>query len=170
MVAFGHISVGAVIGSSVVVGSSPATPYIFKLAIVIVIAWLSHYATDFIPHGHYHFETKQLKKGLPLLFLLDTAGSFALLALLLLATLGFSASAVLVVTGMVAAVIPDILESVIDIKHIRMGQLLKSHRHFHQKVLHWHNQKGHSLPWGMRDIWQVVTAIVALLVVGTLPR
>lgn len=176
MVAFGHSSVGAIIGASVAVVSAPTTNPFYKIAAALIFGVISHYVFDAIPHGHYDFDTKKLRRNkLFWVFLLDTIGAFTVLSLVALTTIGTSLTLLLVVAGMVGALLPDIWEAFIELKIIPTNWVTKAHSKFHYSFLHWHNQphshlKKQARMLSLTDIWQVITFIIAMLLLSTLPK
>lgn len=176
MLAFGHSSVGSIIGASVAVVAAPTTNPFYKIGIALIFGFVSHYVFDAIPHGHYDFEAKKLWRNKTFwIFLLDTIGAFALLSLVALSSAGVSLTLLLVIIGMIGALLPDIWEAFIDLKIIPASWVARVHRKFHFNFLHWHNQphshlKGGARALGMADIWQAITFIIAILLLSTLPK
>lgn len=176
MIAFGHSSVGAIIGAGVAVAAAPTTSPLVKIVVVVVLGIISHYIFDAIPHGHYNFSYKKMSHNKNLwIFLLDTIGAFLALSLVTYLAVGASLSLLLVIVGMLAALLPDIWEAGVDLGIIPKRRIAKVHRHFHFNFIHWHSDKHSSLPnharmWSITDVWQVIVFIVALLLVATLPK
>lgn len=161
MIAFGHTGVGAIVGLSAyqLFGSGDITT---GLVLAGAASIVSHYITDFIPHGHF-FATGYKKKILGVI-VFDLALSTALFSLLAYWKFGLSLQLFYILFGIGGSQLPDILDGFIHIKVLQPSGIIKYEYRFHQ-WLHWHGTGKNTLLLGKRDIWQVMVVIAALLAI-----
>lgn len=171
MLAFGHNSVGALVGLAAFTYVPETVPVAVRLLIAVVVGVISHYLTDRIPHGHYEFEPSRLTTKMALLFLLDFGGSMIVLTACAFWRFGFSELFFGILVGMWAAQLPDIFEGFVNIGVIPFSNPVKKHRNFHFHTMHAKTPHHLLLPdgearkWSYTDSWQVgcfVTALLAL--------
>lgn len=168
MLAFGHNSVGALVGVTTFSVIPETVPLSARLTLTIVVGFLSHYLTDRIPHGHYEFAPARLTKKMALLFLLDFGGSMLLLTTLAYVHFGISEILWGIFVAMWAAQIPDIFEGFVNIGIIPFSNFVKKHRNFHFYTMHAKTPHALLLPdgetrkWSYSDIWQVACGVGAV--------
>ena len=167
MIAVGHTSVGTLIG----IGASSLAPEVPLPAVVLltgVVGWLSHYAMDLVPHGHYPFNQTSLTTKQKLTFLVDFGLPLVVLAIWLLAEFGFGRQSWLVGAGVMGAQLPDILMGLRS-KRVLPRNFWQFESYWHSRT-HWHNPKeaaratpegGRQLGWS--DLWQAAVAVLAIL-------
>lgn len=142
MILLSHILFGAAITSKVTYAP-----------LAIILAFLSHYLLDLIPHIEYSIDNiaeKKWKKSLPdfLKVFLD------LLAGVILITI-FSKNQPIIFIGSFAAIIPDSLSL---LKYIFRSKILDFHSDFHQERLHFLKHKKIS------NIWRILTQILIVVI------
>lgn len=164
MVAIGHTAVGAFAGvfTYQIFGETGLLPGLLAAGVTGII---SHYITDFIPHGHF-IKMRDYKTQIIPVIIFD----------LLLGIIIFLAAAFLkdqiglrffyILFGIGGAQLPDVLDGLIYIKALPKQGLVKYENNFHQ-WLHWHGRGDNCLMFGVRDIWQLSAIVISLyLVVG----
>lgn len=159
MIAFGHTAVGASIGLAtyqLIGGTDIALGLITAGALGII----SHYITDFIPHGHF-FNEKGYKSKVIYVIIFDLLLSI----LLFLGTahlIGDSPKQLLyILFGIGGAQLPDVLDGLIYIDLLPVVGFFKLENRFH-RYLHWHGVGEKTLLLGKRDIWQLAIVILSL--------
>lgn len=166
MIAVGHSSVGVLVGVSVIAVVNPSTPLWVMMILALVTAVISHYACDFVPHGHYYIDDKNLTaRSIGTLFL-DFIGGVILLLGLATRKYGLGPELVIIMSAMFGALAPDMFESSIKLKLIPKIALVKREMAFHG-AMHWHDEPTSPLPHGARpirwtDLWQLAMFIVAI--------
>lgn len=162
MVAFGHTAVGTIIG---VTAYSFLNPGDLASGLIAAGAFgvVSHYITDFIPHGHF-VGPDQLKKYLTPIIIFDVLLPIFLILGALYLKEGFSPKFFYIMFGIGGAQLPDVLDGLIFVNVIKTKGLLKMENKFHQ-ALHWHGTGSRSLLLGIRDIWQAAMIVFALYLV-----
>lgn len=160
MIAFGHTAVGASIGLAtyqLIGGTDIALGLITAGSLGIV----SHYITDFIPHGHF-FKEKAYKSKVIYVIIFD----LLLSVLLFLSTAHFAGGSpeqlLYILFGIGGAQLPDVLDGLIYIDLLPIVGFFKLENNFH-RYLHWHGVGKKSLLIGKRDIWQASVVILSLL-------
>lgn len=160
MIAFGHTAVGAIVGVGVY-NLLPDKP-IEGLLAAGTVGVVSHYITDFIPHGHL-FKHNQYKKKVWGIIVFDLLLSLSIFIGLSLMFFGPSMEFLYILFAIGGAQLPDVIDGLIYIKVIKPRGLIKIENDFHQ-WLHWHGSYNKALLWGRRDIWQVLTVFLALFI------
>jgi hypothetical protein len=159
MIALGHAGSGAIVGASIVAFAPDTMPLSLTLADAFVLGMLVHYLGDFIPHGHYRFDLiKHPGSSLMKLFF-DLVVSFSVLTLLSYIKYDLSTDFFIVLTAMIGAITPDIIEELVNLSIKPNNNFVNAHRAFHYDILHWHNNpksplEGGALPLKWYDIWQ----------------
>lgn len=159
MVAFGHSAVGVIVGT---------TAYNFfgqgNLATGLILAGaagvISHYITDFIPHGHFT-TLKNYKKGIIPIIIFDLLLSVLIFLGLYLKD-GLNLKFFYVLFGIGGSHLPDVLDGLIHIGLVKAKGALKIENNFHQ-MIHWHARNQKALLLGLKDIWQLTVVLAALL-------
>lgn len=161
MVAFGHTAVGTLVGvvSYKTLGGG-------DIALGLIIAgfagWDSHYLADLIPHGHFFREGFEKKiiwviifdLLMPITFLLGLAHYF-----------GKSYVEILyLVFGIGGSQLPDVLSGLRNIGLLPKINFLNQEYNLHMST-HWHGQKENALLFNYRDVWQILTFILAVLLI-----
>ncbi|MBI4101181.1 hypothetical protein HY441_01750 [Candidatus Microgenomates bacterium] len=168
MIGVGHTSVGALIG--VAVAALPTTlPLWQRLLAVTILGVASHYGCDLIPHGHYNFDVKRPTARSSAMLIIDVIGSAALILWLAYLYLGISSGLLLVLTAIIAALLPDIWENLVTLKIIPNHRWVKLHRRFHMHIIHWHNHRtslGRFIPRRLALTDTYLVALLALAVVS----
>lgn len=164
MVAFGHTAVGTLVGvvSYKILGQGDIA---LGLIITGFIGWVSHYLTDLIPHGHFFREGFEQKiiwviifdLLIPVLFILGLAHYFAKSYIEILYLL----------FGIGGAQLPDVLSGLRNIRVLPKINILNKEYNFHMST-HWHGQEENALLFTIKDIWQVLLFILAVLVLVSL--
>ncbi len=168
MLAFGHNSIGALIGLSTFTLLPDSTPLTARISLAVCASFISHYLTDRIPHGHYEFSPARLTKKMALLFLLDFGGSMIVLTLCAYMKFGISAQLFVIMACMWAAQLPDIFEGFVSAGVIPFSRLVRIHRNFHFYTMHAktpHNlllPDGESRKWSESDVWQIACFLGAI--------
>ncbi len=169
MLAFGHNSVGALVGLATFTYVPETVPVTVRFLIALVAGVISHYLTDRIPHGHYEFAPSRVTKKMAALFLLDFGGSMTVLTACAFWRFGFSEMLLGIFVGMWAAQLPDIFEGFVNVGVIPFSNPVKKHRNFHYYTMH--AKTPHHLlmtdeisrKWSYTDAWQVGCFVVAIL-------
>jgi hypothetical protein len=130
---------------------------------------VSHYVTDFIPHGHF-IRHNQFKSKVYLEIIFNLFLSIALVVCLIYMKEGLSLKLWYVLFGIGGAQLPDVLDGLIYTNFLPRRGILKIENNFHQST-HWHAiwKNGKiidGLPWEFfkRDIWQVMVALITLYI------
>jgi hypothetical protein len=143
-----HMLLGAVIASKI-----EYTP------LAIIMAFLSHYFLDLIPHIEYpidNIENKQWKKSLPdiLRVLLDF--SFGILLILI-----FSNNQPAVFICVFSAILPDGFSF---LKYFFTNKILKIHNNIHQNKIHFLKTKKFSIFW--RILSQILVIFISIVLLS----
>jgi hypothetical protein len=144
-----HLLFGAAIGSTVK-----------NIPLAIILAFLSHYFLDFLPHTEYpieNIEEKQWRKLLP--NILKIALDFCLGFLFILI---FSKNQPIIYVCAFFAILPD---SFIVLNHFMSNKILEIHDKFHQQI-HFLKYKKISKFWRIVSQVMVVIISIALLTKG----
>ncbi len=159
MIALGHTAIGTIIGISTynLVGQGDLTS---GLIIAGAAGVVSHYITDFIPHGHF-VRLDKLKNYLMPIIAFDLLLPIILLLSGLYLKNGFTDQFFYILFGIGGAQLPDIFDGLIFINFIVNKGLAKKEYDFHQG-LHWHGKDSKTLLLGALDIWQLGMVFVAL--------
>jgi len=161
MVAFGHTAIGVIIGvtSYHFLGSGDLATGLITTGAVGVT---SHYLADLMPHGHF-FRHLKYKSSILWVIIFDVFLSVALF-------LGFShflgkniEQILYIFFGIGGSQLPDVLDGLIYMDLLPKKSLLKMENRFHQWT-HWHGKNEHALLWSYTDIWQILTVVLALLI------
>lgn len=172
MIASGHSSVGVIIALSVERIVPATTPLWQKALLVFVFSFISHYLTDFIPHGHYTAKIDPNKWWTNYPLMIDLIGFAALFGIIALWQFGFTEPTLLIVVGIAAAQLTDIWDWFIVARGwVPLRGMVKKHRKLHE-LIHWHSTtdeqgKRHGLPISWIDIWQVGAFFAALYLLLT---
>jgi hypothetical protein len=159
MIAFGHTAVGAgvgLIGYHLFGSQSPVIGLTETAALGIV----SHYLTDFIPHGHFFRKTTPNKLFLAVIF--DLFVSLILFTLVSFINYGLSIKFWYILFGIGGSQFPDVIGGLYFLKIIPHQGFFKIENKFHWYMVHWHGTLETALLWGKRDIWQVATVLIFL--------
>jgi hypothetical protein len=139
-----HMLLGAAIASKI--GYAP---------LAIILAFLSHYLLDILPHIEYpikNIQNKQWTKSLPdfiRVFLDFFAG--------LLIIYFFSGWQIIIFTGALFSILPDAFNF---LNLVFQNKLLKTHNNFHEKI-HFLKNKKISIFW--RIVSQVLVVAVSII-------
>lgn len=163
MVAVGHTAVGTIIG---------VTTYNFLnqgdlasgLIATGILGVVSHYITDFIPHGHF-VKPDKLKKYLTPIIIFDVLLPIFLILEVIFLKEGFSPKFFYIMFGIGGVQLPDVLDGLIYTKLIKPDWLLKVENNFHQS-LHWHGTGSKTLLLGIRDLWQMLIIVYTLYLIA----
>lgn len=173
MIALGHSAGGALVGlMGVSLVESGLAPVGVVLPMTLLAGIGSHYIGDWIPHGHYRFDLLGNRRSSLIKLALDLVLPIGLLLGLAGQKYGFGAEWWLVATGILGALLPDMVEILIDLKVLPNSALAREHRTFHYQKVHWHNDPAkYDLPNGGRplmwiDVYQLgLLALVIYLLV-----
>lgn len=162
MIAAGHTAVGMIVGAATyqILGQGDLATGLIAAGTAGLV---SHYLTDFIPHGHFVKPDKLKKVLLPIIIFDLLLPIFLFLGLTYLKS-GFNERLLYIMFGIGGAQLPDVLDGLIFIGFLKNKGLIKAENDFHQS-LHWHGTGVKALLIGTRDIWQVLTAIIAIFVI-----
>lgn len=175
MLAFGHNSVGTMVGLGTFAVLPESIPLFARLGIAFVLGIFSHYLTDAIPHGHYEFAPARLTKKMALLFLADFGGSMLILAGAAFWRFGLTEGFFMAFAGMWGAQLPDIFEGFVSLKAIPFNKWVRAHRKFHFEMIHSKTptqlrlSDGVTRRWSWTDIWQVGCFVVAVCLLALRP-
>lgn len=164
MIALGHTATGVIIGLTAYNFLNPenlASGLILTGAVAIV----SHYLTDAIPHGHF-FKPKDYDKYILPVIIFDLLLPIILLLIFTYLENGLSAKLFYVLFGIGGAQLPDVIEGLVVIGKIKGGKLLKLESDFHQD-LHWHGKDSKTLLLGLRDFWQILILVIAVILIAS---
>jgi hypothetical protein len=160
MIAFGHTSVGSLVGLAGYSYFGQTDP-VLGLTLTAGAGLVSHYIADFIPHGHFFKGTEHFAQNvIPVLFF-DLALSLALFTFLAFRKFGFDLPFWYVLVGIAGAQLPDVLDGLIYTKFIPKLGLIKTENNFHQAT-HWHGKGNKTLLLGLRDVWQLSVVLIAI--------
>ena len=162
MVAFGHTAVGASVGllSYQAFGQNNPIVGLFGAGTLGVI---SHYVTDFIPHGHF-MKTKDFQQKIFWVILFDLLLSIIIFSYSGFASSGISLKLFYILFGIGGAQLPDVLDGLIYIKVLPRKGFFKIENNFHQ-WLHWHGKGENALTIGLRDTWQLLAILLSLYLI-----
>lgn len=163
MVAFGHTAVGVITGLGIYQLTQNSNQPI-GLAISFSAGVVTHYITDFIPHGHF-FKYKDFKKKVIYAIIFDFALSMLLFGGLSYLVFGLSAPFWFIAFAIIGAQLPDILDGSIHAGLISAKGLLKWEYDFHMST-HWHGKLYKGLTMAKKDIWQACTVILAVIILS----
>lgn len=169
MIILGHASIGTMTGIAIHQSLAPQLPLLALMAIAFVVGLATHYLTDAIPHGHYHINLGYPSTPAIRAMYLDSVGSVALMLLLVWLSVGLVPLWWAAAACIAGAVLPDVVEAMQTYRIIPRTRWLRAHTRFHTKTLHWHNIADRPRPWNLTDIWQVATAVVAVIFIVNLP-
>ncbi len=174
MIAVGHTSIG-VICAVVLEKILPTQMSLFeRIVVVLLVSFLSHYLTDFIPHGHYRVKINPKKWWQSKPLMIDLVGFGIFFALLTVLRFGVSDTTILVATGMIGAQLPDVWDwFFVAGGWVKLEGMVLRHRRLHEAV-HWHSTtdaagKRRGLPISWLDIWQVLSFVTAVYLLLRLP-
>lgn len=160
MIAFGHTAVGSAIGLATyqLIGD---TDIALGLITAGALGIVSHYITDFIPHGHF-FKEREYKSKVIYAIIFDLFLS-VLLFLGVAQAIGDNPKQLLyILFGIGGAQLPDVLDGLMFLNLLPKIGIFKKEFNFHRK-LHWHGAGGKTLMFGILDIWQISTVILSLV-------
>lgn len=167
MIGFGHTSTGVLIGIGAIqfLPEKISTPT--QIFIVFLLGVISHYITDFIPHGHYAIDPEKLTKKSLALFTLDTLGVAMFFLLIALYKYGLTSSFWLIAFAITGAQLPDVWQGINKLTRIKQNTITSFESYLHSKIAHWHNPPntpipGGGRPWSQADIWQISIFMFAL--------
>lgn len=162
MVAFGHSSVGTLVGITAyqAFGNSDIALGLISTGF---LGWLSHYLADFIPHGHFFRSMKNYERKIIWVIMFD----LLLPIILLLSLAHFSGKGPIeilyLVFGIGGAQLPDVLDGLKRIDLLPKLKILKIENDFHMGT-HWHGKEEQALLISFRDIWQIAVLILAIFI------
>lgn len=146
---FIHVLLGGLIGI-----------YFNSVLLVFVLAFLSHFFLDMIPHWNLDFDRDNFKMNSEISFTKKTATFFLLdilLALILLDLLYFSFRSELIVFGALAAVLPDV---------VSLGYFTKlRHNKHYKRFIHFHNNIQKDTGFIVGIITQLIMAAILLIII-----
>jgi uncharacterized membrane protein len=146
MILLVHLLFGAAIGS-----------VINNIPLAILLAFLSHYLLDILPHVEYDIENIKKKqwKNTTLQF----AKIFLDFCLGILLILIFSKNQPIIYLCAILAIIPDVL-SILNLMF--KNKVLQTHSSFHQGKIHFLRDKKIS------NFWRIASQIIAIIIAITL--
>lgn len=139
------------------VGAALATK-IHPLILAAILAILSHYVLDAIPHWDYSttaIRKRRWKDSVPVFLKATLDFSLGILIILLLAENRFSA-----LSGAFFAVLPDAVTFLTIVLPNTNNRPLKTHHLLHNKMGHWHKYKKIPLLWKL--VSQLTVAAMAI--------
>lgn len=167
MIAFGHTAVGTLVGIYSYQLTQGASSNV-ALALPLGIGIVSHYITDFIPHGHFMGNAfRDFSKTLVGIIFFDLFLSLALFIGVAFLLNNANTLFFYILAGVVGSQLPDILDGLIGMKIIPKEGLFKKEQYFHQ-LIHWHGRGENGLIIGLLDIWQFAVVIFAMWVLVTI--
>lgn len=161
MVAFGHTAVGVIVGVTTyqVIGQFDIASGLITSGLAGVI---SHYLMDLIPHGHF-FREKDYNKYINWVIIFDLLIP-TLFFLVLAHILGKNPVEILYILFSVGgAQLPDTLVGLGKLDLLPDYKIFKTEYKFHIST-HWHGQKEHSVLFNIKDLWQVLMFLLAILI------
>lgn len=161
MIAFGHTAVGVLVGVTTyqLLGSGDLAT---GLVVTGTAGVVSHYITDFIPHGH--FLKSITRKNIVPIIIFDLFLSILLFVGMSLYEYGFNNEFWYILFGIGGAQLPDVLDGLIYIKVFKPVGIVKYEYRFHQ-FLHWHGIGNNVLLLGKKDLWQLIVVLFASFVI-----
>ncbi len=155
-------------GAAVITLVSPLTPLWAAVLVAVVAAVISHYACDFIPHGHYYIDNKNLTVKSIATLAVDFIGGVILLLALATHKYAFGPELFIIISAILGALAPDMFENLIKLKLIPQTAIVKREMAFHG-AMHWHDEPTSPLPHGARpmrwtDLWQLAAFATAILI------
>lgn len=124
---------------------------------------VSHYLMDLLPHGHFFREDEDFKKFINLVIIFDLLIP-AIFFLGLAHFLGKSPIEILyIVFGIGGAQLPDVMSGLRSIDLLPKAGILNWEYNFHMST-HWHGRGRKALLFNLRDIWQILMFLLAVLV------
>lgn len=161
MVAFGHTAVGTLVGlaASEYFGNSNPT---LGLTLAAASGVVSHYITDFIPHGHL-IRHRDFKKKVVWEIIFDLSLSIALIIYLAYLKDGLNLRLLYILFGIGGSQLPDILDGLYYIGCLKKKGFLAAENNLHVAT-HWHGRFDKALMWGKRDVWQICILIITIWV------
>lgn len=167
MIAFGHTAIGTLVGVYSY-GLTQGSADNLSLAIPLGAGIVSHYVTDFIPHGHFMGDAfKNFSKTLVGILIFDLAFSVVLFAGISYMLFGVNTLLFYILAGVAGSQLPDVIDGLMGIKVLPKKGFLKKENNFHQLV-HWHGSYEKALIIGFLDIWQLAVVIFTLWVLFTI--
>lgn len=162
MIALGHTATGVIIGvtSYKLLGQQNL---IEGLAITSAVSIVSHYFTDFLPHGHY-FMPQYFKKYVVPVIILDVLLPVLVFLGIMYFKSGLDQKFFYVFFSIGGAQLPDVIDGLVYTKKLKAEGLLKAENDLHQKI-HWHGRDSKTLLLGLRDLWQLLLILIALFLV-----
>lgn len=157
MILFAHLLLGAAIAL-----------WVKNPIFAVILAFLSHYVLDLIPHTEYNIENikkKQWNKSLPdiLKIALDLfSGIFIILLFLSRATLPAGRQAIIFVAAFFA-ILPDGLTV---LGYFLKNKLLELHKNFHREKIHFlkNNPSADSGQRKISNFWRILTQVSIVLI------
>ena len=161
MVATGHTGLGVIVGVTAykLLGQGNLAT---GLIITGSIGVFSHYLADSIPHGHF-FATEKLKKNIGKIIIFDVFIPILFFLGVMYLKNGLNEKLLYVMFAIGGAQLPDVIDGLMYTGIIKAKGLLKFENIIHQ-ALHWHGKGYKTLKIELRDIWQLVTILLAILV------
>jgi hypothetical protein len=166
MVAFGHTAVGTLVGLGVYHYLGTSQP---EVGVIVAggAGIISHYVTDFIPHGHF-FKHRDFKRLVKWDILFNFCLSVLFFAGVAFSQVEFGWKFWYVLFGIGGAQLPDILDGFYYLEVLPHSGLFKIENSFHQNT-HWHGIFKHGKlvdgqPLRKSDFWQLAVFIIAFLV------
>lgn len=164
MVAFGHTAIGTTMGLLTYKAFGEINP-VFGLLTSSAAGAISHYITDFIPHGHF-IRHRDYRSKILFIIIFDLFFGIATFLTAAFWSEGFGLRFLYIMFGIGGAQIPDILDGLIYMGYLPKKGLIKYENSFHQ-WLHWHGSLDKALMLGAIDIWQLSAVILALFLTLT---
>lgn len=163
MVATGHTAIGVIIGVTAynLIGQNNL---VTGLVVCGTLGVVSHYLADAIPHGHF-FTLEKLKKNIGNIIIFDVFLPILLFLGAIYLKDGFGEKLLYVMFSVGGAQLPDVIDGLSYTDKIKPGALLKTEINIHQD-LHWHGKGYKTLLIGMRDIWQLIIILIAVLFIS----
>jgi len=132
--------------------------YFHSVLLIFILAFLSHFILDIIPHWGLEFDRNHFKINSQISFTKKTATFFILdilIALILLGIIFFSFGSELMVLGGLVSVLPDIMS---------IGYLTKlKHKKHYNKFLHFHNNIQKDAGFFLGLITQLIITVILLI-------
>ena len=172
MIAVGHTSVGVVTALLINQAVPATTTFWLRLCLVALVAFVSHYVTDFIPHGHYSAKIDPRRWWTNWPLMIDLVSAAAIFVGIGFLRFGLDQQLILMIVGIAAAQLTDVWDwYIVSRGWVPLRGAVLKHRKFHE-LIHWHSTtdahgKRHGLPLSPIDIWQVLAAATALYLVLT---
>ncbi len=162
MIAFGHTAVGTIVGITTfnLLGQGDLATGLVLSGTAGVI---SHYLMDALPHGHFSMP-HSYKKSIVSIIIFDLFLSIVIFLGAVYLNNGFGEKLFYILFGMGGSQLPDVIDGLIHIRILKAKGLLKIENNIHQKI-HWHGKGNKTLLLGLRDIWQILVILFALLLV-----